>query len=183
VGIGITPTRRLTVMDVSGGFFFSGPTGLTTAYNRIKSTPLDVGSVRDLMIDTNNNTSTPTMYLNTSGNVGLGTTTPRGLLDVLGLLYGRLPVLETDATSATLASSNYNSYVHIRNSRFDQITLPASTAITDGGSFWTLRNATGTTLSITLVNTLTLISPLFIPPSNSVTLAVSGVTSNTLLLL
>jgi hypothetical protein len=98
-------------------------------------------------------------------------------------LYARIPVIETSGTSITLASSNYGSYIYLTNSGFNAATLPAATPITDGGAFWTLRNATSSSLSITLTNTLNLVSPLVIPPSNTQTLVVSGNTSNTILLL
>jgi hypothetical protein len=99
-----------------------------------------------------------------------------------GLFYGRMPVVESSGTSLTLASSNYNNYFYLTNSGFNAMTLPSATATTDSGSFWTLRNATSSHLSITVTNTLTLTSPLAIPPQNSVTLTVSGSTSNTVLL-
>jgi hypothetical protein len=61
--------------------------------------------------------------------------------------------------------------------------LPATTSTTDGGNYWTLRNATTISLSITITNTLSLESPLVIPSQTSATLAISAVTSNTILLL
>jgi hypothetical protein len=95
-----------------------------------------------------------------------------------------LVVLETSATSLTLASSNANRFFYLTNSGFNALTLPSSTnQRTDGGSYWSLRNATGSSLSITLTNTLNLTSPLVIPSSNTQTLAVSYDTSNTILLL
>jgi hypothetical protein len=45
-----------------------------------------------------------------------------------------------------------------------------------------LRNATPATLSITLTNTLSLTNPLVIPPTNSITLVISGVSNSTILL-
>jgi hypothetical protein len=93
-----------------------------------------------------------------------------------------ISVTETSGTSLTLASSNYNSFFYLTNAGFNAVTLPASTATTAGGNYWTLRNATQSYLSITLTNTLTLASPLAIPPENSATLVISGVSSNTILL-
>jgi len=92
-------------------------------------------------------------------------------------------VLEVTGTSQTLSSSNYNTYFYLTNSGFNAVALPSSTVTTAGGTFWALRNATSTTLSITLTNTLNLTSPLLIPSSNTQTLAISGATSNTILLL
>lgn len=94
-----------------------------------------------------------------------------------------LTVNEVTGTSQTLASSNWNQYFYVTNSGFNALTLPASTATSNAGNYWTIRNATNTYLSITLTNTLSLSSPLVIAPSNATTLAISGVSSNTILLL
>ena len=94
-----------------------------------------------------------------------------------------ITINEVTGTSQTLSSSNWNQYFYLTNSGFNAVTLPASTATSDAGRFWTLRNASGAYLSITLTNTLSLTSPLTIAPANATTLAISGVTSNTILLL
>jgi hypothetical protein len=96
---------------------------------------------------------------------------------------GRVAMSEVSGTSATLASSNYNTTFYLTNSGFNAATLPSATVTTDGGYYWTLRNATSSALSITLTNTLNLTSPLVIPSSNSQTLIISGATSNTILLM
>jgi len=101
---------------------------------------------------------------------------------VMAPYTGIVNVIETSGTSLTLASSNYNSMFYLTNGGFNAVTLPASTAVVDGGNYWSLRNATANYLSITLTNTLSLTSPLVIPPSNTTTLAISRVTSNTILL-
>jgi hypothetical protein len=103
-----------------------------------------------------------------------GPTGPNGALNLI--------VIENTGTSQTLASSNFNSYFYLTNSGFNAVTLPATTATSNAGAFWNLRNATNSYLSITLTNTLTLLSPLVIPPSNASTLVVSGSASNTILL-
>jgi hypothetical protein len=95
---------------------------------------------------------------------------------------GMVNVIETSGTSITLSPSNYNALVYVTNGGFNAVTLPASTATSNGGNYWTLRNATNNYLSITLTNTLSLTSPLIIPPSNATTLTISRVTSNTILL-
>jgi hypothetical protein len=100
-----------------------------------------------------------------------------------GSLSGKLIVTEVTGTSATLDLSNCNQFFYLTNSGFNALTLPSTTVIADGGSFWTLRNATTSSLSMTLTNTLTLTSPLVIPSANSQTLTVSGVSSNTILLM
>ena len=111
-----------------------------------------------------------------TGPTGLGSTGPGG---------GASPVVVTEVTgtSATLSSANYNTFFFITNSGFNAVTLPATTPTSAGGNYWTLRNATSTNLNITLTNTLSLASPLSIPSSNAQTLVVSGVTSNTILLM
>jgi hypothetical protein len=92
-------------------------------------------------------------------------------------------IVENTGTSQTLSSANYNTFFYLTNPAFNAVTLPASTATTAGGNYWALRNATSSYLSITLTNTLSLTSPLVIPPTNTQTLAISGATSNTILLL
>lgn len=94
-----------------------------------------------------------------------------------------LTVSEVSATSLTLSSSNWNKYFYLTNVGFNAVTLPVSTATTDAGNYWTLRNATSQYLSITITNTLSLTSPLTIPPQTSVTLTISGVSANTILTL
>jgi hypothetical protein len=106
---------------------------------------------------------------------GVGTTGPGGGAS-------KIVVAENATTSQTLTSANYNTFFYLSNSGFNAVTLPATTATADGGNYWTLRNGTSTYLSITLTNTLTLSSPLVIPPGNSVTLVVSGTSANTILL-
>jgi hypothetical protein len=88
-------------------------------------------------------------------------------------------VSEVTGTSQTLSSSNYNTYFYLTNSGFNALALPATTATSAGGNFWALRNATASQLT----NTLNLTSPLVIPSYNTQTLAISGATSNTILLL
>ena len=115
--------------------------------------------------------------------VTTNTTSTPPTLSVAGQLYGNLPVTEVSGTSLTLASSNYNGYFYLTNSGFSAVTLPTATATSNAGAFWSLRNATSSYLSVTLTNNLSLTSPLVIPPSNAQTLVVSGVSSNTILLM
>ena len=125
----------------------------------------------------------PTGFTGPTGfNGTTGFTGPTGPLGPTGAGSSTITVQEISGTSITLASSNYNNYFYITNSAFNAITLPSSTATTAGGNLWSLRNATTTNLSITLTNTLTLVSPLVIPSANSTTLVISALTSNTILL-
>ena len=98
-----------------------------------------------------------------------------------GPAFTTLTISEVTGTSQTLSSANYGTYFYLTNSGFNAITLPSTTATSDGGKYWVLRNATSTYLSITLTNTLNLTSPLNIAPANSLTLSISGVSANTIL--
>jgi hypothetical protein len=109
-----------------------------------------------------------------TGPAGVGETGATGPADLV--------VNEVTGTSSTFTSSNWNQYFYITNGGFNALTLPASTSTANVGKFWTIRNATNNYLSITLTNTLSLSSPLIIPPQNAVTLVISGVTANTFLI-
>jgi hypothetical protein len=61
--------------------------------------------------------------------------------------------------------------------------LPATTSTSDGGNYWTLVNSTTSPLSLTITNTLGLVSPLTIPSKNNQSLVVSAVSNNTILLI
>jgi hypothetical protein len=127
------------------------------------------------------------MRIGNTGNVGIGTNAPRGLLDVSGIAYARLPVTVISGTTIDLSTNfdlSTNSYFYITNSGFSNITTPASASITTarGGTFWQFKNATSSFLSVTLTNTLTLTSPVSISPSNAITLVISPSNANTLLL-
>ena len=79
VGIGVTsPSARLHVVDSGGGFFFDGTNG---TYNRIKSTTTSVAAGKDLFFTTNDSGNAG-MYLNSSGNLGVGITSPSTKLHV-----------------------------------------------------------------------------------------------------
>ena len=122
-----------------------------------------------------------------SASTVTGPTGPRGTDGIIGVngatgpAFTTLTVSEVTGTSASLSSSNYSTYFYLTNSGFNALTLPSSTATSDGGRYWTLRNATNAYLSITLTNTLNLVSPVIIAPSNSLTLVISGISANTIL--
>jgi hypothetical protein len=59
----------------------------------------------------------------------------------------------------------------------------STTAATDGGVFWVFRNNSGQTLGITVANNANIPSSQYIPPGNSLTIAVSSNANNTYLLL
>lgn len=124
--------------------------------------------------------------------LGLFTSGPRGglgsanALDVSGSVYGRLPVTVVTGTSVDI-SANYgtlaNSYFYITNSGFNTITNPSTTSTSQGGTFFQFKNATSSSLSVTMANSVTIASPVIIPPSNAITLVVSPAASNTFLVL
>jgi len=124
--------------------------------------------------------------LGTGPTGAVGFTGPTGStgLGVTGAPGGVSPIAisEVTGTSQTLSSSNYNTFFYLTNPGFNAVSLPSTTATSAGGNYWALRNATSSYLSITLTNTLSLTSPLVIPPANTQTLAISGATSNTILL-
>ena len=111
-----------------------------------------------------------------TGATGAGSTGPGGGASAI-------TVSEVTGTSQTLSSSNYNTFFYLTNASFNAVALPAPTATSAGGNYWALRNATASYLTITLTNTLSLTSPLVIPPANTQTLAISSASSNTILLL
>jgi hypothetical protein len=124
-------------------------------------------------------------------SLGLFTSAPRaGLgsanaLDISGSMYGRLPVTLVSGTSLDI-STNYaqyaNSYVYLTNPGFNTITNPSVTSTAQGGTFFQFKNSTSSFLSVTMANTVTIASPVVIPPSNAVTLVVSPTAANTFLL-
>jgi hypothetical protein len=87
--------------------------------------------------------------------------------------YSPLPLSNITATSLTVTTETYGTYYYITDTGFDSLTLP-STAPTDTGAFWVIRNATSTYLSVTVYNNNNIISPISIPGGTSVTVAVTG---------
>lgn len=94
-----------------------------------------------------------------------------------------LTLVRPTGTSITLSSETYSAIVYISDSQFSAITLPSTTATSDGGNYWTLRNATNVHLSISVTNTLSLVSPLVLPPESSLSLVVSSTDADTILLI
>jgi hypothetical protein len=130
-------------------------------------------------------------------NVGVATTAPRSgvlanalsstipALDVSGQVYGRLPVYVVSDTTLDIATnfdSYANSYFYITNSSFDTITNPETTSTSSGGTFFQLKNSTSSYLNVTVASTVTIRSPVVIPPSNAITLVVSPSEADTFLL-
>jgi hypothetical protein len=135
-------------------------------------------------------------FVLSNSNVGVNTIAPRfgfqtntqtaiPALDVSGQVYGRLPVFVVSGTSLDI-SANFNayanSYFYITNSGFTTISNPPTTTTAQGGTFFQFKNATSSYLSITMASTVTITSPVVIPPSNAITLVVSPSNANTFLL-
>jgi hypothetical protein len=134
------------------------------------------------------------MRIDASGDVGIGTTNPVGILDVSASIttpvffrvpvYSRLVVQDVSSVNTvTVATSNSGVHYNITSSGFSNITLPVSTTTGEGGSFWLFRNNAGVTLNVALTNNANLGSNVYIPADNALTIAVSSNTSNTFPLL
>jgi hypothetical protein len=186
------PTGAASSVTGPTGPLGTGPTGPAGSGGGANLTNPSQGAV---LTATGTSTSViiaqPTLVYTGTG-FGVFTSGPRaGLgsvnaLDVSGTLYGRLPVTVVTGTSVDI-SANYaalaNSYLYITNSGFSTITNPSTTSTAQGGTFFQFKNATSSYLSVTMANTITIPSPVIIPPSNAVTLVVSPAANNSFLLL
>ncbi|MCD0467671.1 hypothetical protein [Flavobacterium sp. ENC] len=107
VGIGTTsaPIAKLHVVDAAGGFFFDGS---NAEYNRFKSTAVAPGTPKPLLISAQLSGTTPDIYVNTSGNVGLGTMNPTSMLTVAGNINSREVKVTVDAGADFVFENNYN---------------------------------------------------------------------------
>jgi hypothetical protein len=143
-----------------------------------------LGASSNFVFDFNNN------------RVGIGTNAPASVLDVVGSstnpIYLRAPTysrvavqdIGTGTNTVTVATSNSGLNYNLSNSSFSNITLPASTtALTEGGAFWSFRNNAVTNLSITLTNNANLTTPIFLGAGNNITISVSSNANNTYILL
>jgi len=173
VGNGSTSWNSLGYGGIEGPTGNTGPTG-TVGPTGVPGQAFNTGATGPTGADG---------FIGSDGATGpTGPTGSDGTTGPTGVATPIMIVQEVSGTSLTLGSSNYNTYFYITDSAFNAVTLPATTATSAGGSFWSLRNATAGNLSITLTNTLTLVSPLVIPSGNSTTLTISGVSANTILL-
>jgi hypothetical protein len=158
--------------------------------------PTTLNSLADMTIDSLLNLSVASsnnLILNPTLNVGIGTSVPRSYnaytaLDVAGAIYGRVPLTIIAGTSLDIATNpdlSANSYFYITNSGFSNLVAPASSYVTTarGGQFYSLKNTTSSYLSVTVTNNLNILSPISIPPSNNVTLVISPLSNQQLLLM
>jgi hypothetical protein len=134
------------------------------------------------------------LRVNASGNVGIGTIAPAGILDVSAAIsapiyfrvpvYSRLVVQDISAVNTvTVTTANSGLHYNITTSSFSNITLPVSTTTNEGGAFWVFRNNAGVTLNVGVTNNANLGSNVYIPADNALTIAVSSNASNTFTLL
>jgi len=92
-------------VDAAGGFFFDG---LNTEYNRIKSTAVAPVTPKPLLISAQLSGTTPDIYINTFGNVGVGTMNPTSKLTVAGNINSREVKVTVDAGADFVFENNYN---------------------------------------------------------------------------
>ncbi|SCY14929.1 hypothetical protein SAMN02927916_1276 [Flavobacterium anhuiense] len=106
IGIGTSnPAGALHVVDAEGGFFFDG---LNTEYNRIKSTAVAPVTPKPLLISAQLSGTTPDIYINTSGNVGVGTMNPTSKFTVAGNINSREVKVTVDAGADFVFENNYS---------------------------------------------------------------------------
>ena len=130
------------------------------------------------------NTGGGALLINPLGaTVGIGSSNASYMLDVAGIARSGIPISSLTGTYATFSNLSYGIYYYITNSAFSNIALTGTTAPAGTGTaaapsigtgwYVTLRNNTGSYLSITVSGTLssTPASPFTIPPSNATTIA------------
>ena len=155
------------VAGATGLFTYNYTTGtLTTSAlavsNNATLSSLVVSSAVTLSSLTSGTVTNVLTYNTGTGAVGYGVVGPPTSVNVFTV----------SATSLTLATASAGFYYYLSNSGFSNITLPA-TVPTTAGTFWTLRNATSSYLSVTVANNANLATPLILTPSNNTTIVVS----------
>ena len=103
-------------------------------------------------------------YNASTGSVGYGTVSSGPPTSV--------NVFTVSATSLALTTASAGYYYYITNTGFNALTMPG-TLPTTAGTFWTLRNATSSYLSVTVANNANLTTPLVLTPSNNTTIVVT----------
>jgi len=130
-----------------------------------------------------NGATQPILLNSRGGYVGVNCNAPAYQLDVNGIARSGIPISSLTGTYATFSNFSFGIYYYITNSAFSNIALTGTTAPAGTGTaaapsigtgwYVTLRNNTGSYLSITVSGTLssTPASPFTIPPSNATTIA------------
>jgi hypothetical protein len=103
-------------------------------------------------------------YNASTGSVGYGTVSSGPPTSV--------NVFTVSGTSLALTTASAGYYYYITNTGFNALTMPG-TLPTTAGTFWTLRNATSSYLSVTVANNANLTTPLILTPSNNTTIVVT----------
>ena len=158
-----------------GGGGGNGATGATGATGPQGATGPIGGSTTQILY---NNAGVAAGSASLTFASGTGTTTASSLVvtnnaTISGnLLFPTVNVYTVSATSLTLTTASAGFYYYLSNSGFSNLTLPV-TLPTAAGTFWTLRNATSSYLSATIVNNANLATPLILTPSNNTTIAVT----------
>jgi len=104
-----------------------------------------------------------------SGGGGSGAAGPAG---PTGPTPSNLNASNVTTSNLTLTASSAGTYYYISTTTFSSLTMPG-TLPTTAGTFWTLRNATGSYLSATIGNNANLSTPIILAPSNNTTIAVT----------
>ena len=133
------------------------------------------------------------VYKNSTVRVGIGTSSPTGVLDVCGSatnpvylqapVYSRIAIQDVSLTgSVTPSVTTPGLHYNITISTFSNIILPSSTTTAQGGIFWVFRNNSGVILTPTITNNANLSSNVSIPFGNSATIAISSNSATTFIL-
>ena len=107
-----------------------------------------------------------------ASSIGILTAAPSFPLDVFGASRTGMPVSSLCNIAASIGLTGFGIFYYITNSGFNSLVLPATDPAFSGW-FVTLRNNTGSYLSVTITGTNSKIpaSPFSMPPANSVSLA------------
>jgi hypothetical protein len=107
-----------------------------------------------------------------ASSIGILTAAPTFPLDVFGASRSGMPVSSLCNVAANIGLTGFGIFYYITNSGFNSLVLP-TTDPAFSGWFVTLRNNTGSYLSVTITGTNSKIpaSPFSIPPQNCVSLA------------
>ena len=112
------------------------------------------------------------VQISATSNIVLAPGAGRNVTVSGNLIFPTVNVFTVSGTSLTLTTASAGSYYNLINSGFSSLSLP-SPVPTMAGTFWTLRNATSSYLSVTVANNGTLATPLILTPSNNTTIVVS----------
>jgi hypothetical protein len=121
------------------------------------------------------------IQISATSNIVLAPGAGRNVTVSGNLIFPTVNVFTVSGTSLTLTTASAGSYYNLINSGFSSLSLP-SPVPTMAGTFWTLRNATSSYLSVTVANNGILATPLILTPSNNTTIVytVSGVNGATI---